>query len=60
MDPKPKAATIYKPLMEEKPVKDQVAPTSYEFDAAFKKTQLPNMNGFLFEKQKRKMMHREK
>lgn len=56
VDPKPKAAAMHTPLMEEKPITDQVAPTSYDFDTAFKKSQLPNMNGYLFERQKRNLM----
>lgn len=49
VDAKPKMAVIDQPR-EEKPTTDQVAPTSYDFDTAFKKSQLPNVNGYLFER----------
>lgn len=52
VDVKPKAAMIYKPSPERTPPKDNVSPTSYDIDPAFKKSQLGQFTSYSFGKQK--------
>lgn len=53
IDAKPKIAMIYKPSPERKPVKDNLSPTSYEIDTAFKKSQIGQFTSYQFGKTKR-------